>query len=447
MGNHRYQIGFSGDASITWKSLAFQPYFTATASNVLYGYWSHDIGGHIGTKDSTEAKGQHINPELYTRWLQYGVFSPILRTHSVRGLPMNREPWEFATKYGEIISDYIQLRYSLAPYIYTMARKTYDSGISLCRPLYYDYPTDNESYNQKSEYMFGDDLLVAQIAEPLINDVSTKNIWLPKGNWIELSTGKQFVGNQTLARQFTLNEYPIYAKQGAIIPTYPTLKHLKQNCDTVILKVYGKGNAESHLYEDAGDDDKYKNGQSSITRFKSEIKGYNKQVVSILPTVGNFVGMSPIKTYLVQLHGQSLPLKVTVNGVDVPFSTTISTQKSWKYLSDVLAVEIAIPKMDKKSTIVIEVTYPDTKIDLNGLLGKMKTAENVFEYLKANTKLALVPTEVCKAGALKLNLNYEPTSFYKLVGEFLATYTQLEKIIGEMALDKKHPMKIRELMK
>ncbi len=447
MGNHRYQIGFSGDASITWKSLAYQPYFTATASNVLYGYWSHDIGGHIGTKDTTEAKGQHISPELYTRWLQYGVFSPILRTHSVRGLPLNREPWEFSTKYGEIISGYIQLRYSLAPYIYTMARKTYDSGISLCRPLYYDYPNDNESYKQPSEYLFGDNLLVAQIAEPSINDVSTKSIWLPKGNWIELTTGKRFLGNQHVTRRFALNEYPIYIKEGAIIPTYPTLMHLKQNCDTVILKVYGSGSSESLMYEDAGDDDNYKNGQSSITRFKSEVKGNNLQVVSIFPTEGSFNGMSPSKTYLVQLHGQQMPLQVKVNGMMVPFSNAYSANKSWKYLSDVLAVEIAISKMDKKSTVDIEVIYPDNRIQIDGLLGKMNTAEKVFEYLKATTKLALIPAAICKAGALKLNLNYEPTRFQELVGEFLITYQQLEKITATMALDENQQMRVQAILK
>lgn len=84
LGNHRYQIGFSGDAIISWKSLDFQPYFNSTASNVLYGYWSHDMGGHMGAHS--------IDPEMYIRWMQFGAFSPILRTHSTKDAGLNKEP-------------------------------------------------------------------------------------------------------------------------------------------------------------------------------------------------------------------------------------------------------------------------------------------------------------------------------------------------------------------
>jgi alpha-glucosidase (family GH31 glycosyl hydrolase) len=447
MGNHRYQIGFSGDASITWKSLAFQPYFTATASNVLYGYWSHDIGGHIGTKDTTEAQGQNVSPELYTRWLQYGVFSPILRTHSVRGLPLNREPWEFATKYGEIIADYINLRYSLAPYIYTMARKTYDTGISLCRPLYYDYPNENESYNQKSEYMFGDELLVAQIGEPSVNDVSTKKVWLPKGSWIELASGTRFTGSQTIERRFALDEYPVYIKEGAIIPSNPKLNNLKHNCDTVILKVYGKANTESSLYEDAGDDDSYKKDQFRTTIISAESKLANTQTITISPAKGSFAGMSSTKTYFVQLHGQQLPSQVKVNGETIAFSANSNSQKTWRYLGDKLAVEVAIPMVNVNSNTVIELTYPQNNLDMNGLLGKMKRAEKAFSFLKEKTKLTLIPKEISKASELNLNIEYAPTDFAALVTEFLATFNNLETWVNAMELDKKQKEQVLDILK
>ena len=110
LGNHRYQVGFSGDAVISWKSLDFQPYFNSTASNVLYGYWSHDLGGHIGSQ---------IDPEMYTRWLQFGALSPIMRTHSQKGAKLNKEPWVFDKEYCDIIRETIRQRYVMAPYIYT----------------------------------------------------------------------------------------------------------------------------------------------------------------------------------------------------------------------------------------------------------------------------------------------------------------------------------------
>lgn len=153
LGNHRYQIGFSGDAIISWKSLEYQPYFTNTASNVLYGYWSHDIGGHMFGKGTEE-----LDPELYARWMQYGVFNPILRTHSGKNAILNKEIWNFGTEYFKVLADAVKLRYALVPYIYTMARKTYDAGISLCRPMYYDYPEAEEAYRFSRQYQFGDEI-------------------------------------------------------------------------------------------------------------------------------------------------------------------------------------------------------------------------------------------------------------------------------------------------
>lgn len=119
LGSHRYQLGFSGDTYDTWDVLAFLPYFTATASNVGYGYWGHDIGGHMQmVKRPTEA-------EMMTRWIQYGVFTPIFKTHSNNSSRMERRIWAFPNHY-EYMKDAIELRYALSPYIYDMARKAYD---------------------------------------------------------------------------------------------------------------------------------------------------------------------------------------------------------------------------------------------------------------------------------------------------------------------------------
>jgi alpha-glucosidase (family GH31 glycosyl hydrolase) len=197
LGNHRYQIGFSGDSYITWKSLDFQPYYNMTASNVLYGYWSHDIGGHMGV--------DKIDPEMYVRWVQFGALSPILRTHSTKNAGLNKEPWVFAPQYTEILRNTIQGRYQMAPYIYTMARKTFDEALSLCRPMYYDYPENKEAYANKNEYMFGDDILVYPITAPMQQGKSALRVWLPAGNdWYEWQTGTLLKGGQTVERTFRL---------------------------------------------------------------------------------------------------------------------------------------------------------------------------------------------------------------------------------------------------
>ena len=110
-GSQRYPVGFSGDTHMTWESLAFLPYFTATASNVGYGWWSHDIGGHMqGYRDD----------ELVARWIQWGVFSPINRLHSCDYEFVHKEPWFFDSQISEVLKKSLRLRHKLFPYIYTM---------------------------------------------------------------------------------------------------------------------------------------------------------------------------------------------------------------------------------------------------------------------------------------------------------------------------------------
>ena len=157
LGNHRYQIGFSGDTISVWESLAFQPWFTATAANVGYAYWSHDIGGHMPGA---------VDPELYTRWIQFGVFSPILRTHTTKNPDSERRIWAYPEPYSAVLRTAFQLRYAMQPYLYTEARRTYDTGVAFFRPLYYDWPEEDAAYTSKNEYIFGDQMIVSPVTAP-----------------------------------------------------------------------------------------------------------------------------------------------------------------------------------------------------------------------------------------------------------------------------------------
>jgi len=156
-GSHRYPVGFSGDTRISWDALAFQPYFTATSSNVGYCWWSHDIGGHMtGYRDD----------ELTVRWVQLGVFSPINRLHSSNDDLYQKEPWCYGLEAEKIISQYLRLRHSLYPYLYTMNYRCHTEGIPLICPMYYAYPKRSEAYEVKNQYLFGSELMVAPITEP-----------------------------------------------------------------------------------------------------------------------------------------------------------------------------------------------------------------------------------------------------------------------------------------
>jgi alpha-glucosidase (family GH31 glycosyl hydrolase) len=232
LGNHRYQIGFSGDTVSVWDSLAFQPWFTATAANVGYAYWSHDIGGHMPGA---------VDPELYTRWVQFGAFSPILRTHTTKNPDSERRIWAYPEPFSSILRSAFQLRYSLQPYIYTEGRRTYDTGVAFFRPLYYDWPEANEAYSSKNEYLFGDQMLAAPVvsAADKTSGLATEHVWLPQGEWIEWPTGKHFTGPASVDRSFSIDQTPVYLKAGAIVPMQPPMLYTGQKpVDPLIVNVW-----------------------------------------------------------------------------------------------------------------------------------------------------------------------------------------------------------------
>lgn len=211
LGSHRYPIGFSGDTVTTWDSLNFQPYFTATAANVGYHWWSHDIGGHLGgTKDD----------ELATRWFQLGVFSPINRLHSAGNLFNSKEPGRFGVEAQQVMSAFLRLRHQLVPYLYTAMWASHTDGIAPIRPMYHADPSSGSAYEVPNQYMFGADLVVAPITTPA--DRLTKHAgttaWLPDGTWFDFTTGRRYAGGRMLRVHRTLEEMPLFAPAGAIIP-------------------------------------------------------------------------------------------------------------------------------------------------------------------------------------------------------------------------------------
>jgi hypothetical protein len=331
LGNHRYQIGFSGDAFANFPSLAFQPYFTATASNVCYGYWSHDIGGHIQDWDN--------NPELYLRWIQYGVFSPILRTHATNAAHIERRMWKYPN--FPLMRQALELRYALIPYIYTYARYTYDTGISLCRPMYYDYPEQEEAYRYEEQYMFGNDMLIAPIAAAAdsATGLSAKTIWLPEGKWYEAATGTLLEGNQVVTRNFTQEQIPYYYKEGAIIPLYPELKHLKERPGTLILQFAPGDSGECDLYEDENDNDLYQKGRYAVTKITQRAEK-NKCLYTIHPVQGSFDGMPQARCYEIELLAQSYPQEVKVNNEVYPEG---NSKKHWEYDATRSSLKIHVP--------------------------------------------------------------------------------------------------------
>lgn len=382
LGNHRYQVGFSGDAYANFPTLAFQPYFTATAANVGYGYWSHDIGGHVQIGDN--------NPELFLRWIQYGVFSPILRTHSTKNAAIERRMWKYPN--FPLMKEAVDLRYALAPYIYTQSRLTYDTGVSICRPLYYDSPDNNEAYKHGEEYMFGNDILAAPIVEAAgSNGVSTKDIWLPEGKWYEACSGEVLEGNQAYTRSFAQADIPYYYKEGAIIPNYPKLPHLKNRPDNLILLFAPGENGELNYYEDENDNDNYQNGTYAFTKITQQRDGLNG-TFTIYPVEGSFTGMLAERSYDLKLLAVSQPTEVKVNGVVYTQSQT-GESGTWKYDSQTKTALVFIPKVQCNAKTEVKVVFSNENSGISDVSSKKKAYIN---YQAENRQLNISLTAICQ---------------------------------------------------
>ena len=172
----------------SWESLAFQPYFTASAANAAYGWWSHDIGGHMrGIEDS----------ERYVRWVQFGVLSPIFRLHSTKDIFIDRHPWAFDTEVLRLARTAMQFRHALIPYLYTMSYRNAQEGIPVITPMYYDWPLEDSAHQTPDQYLFGTALMAAPICSPADPELgkTRQNIWFPPGEWFDFFTGKKYSGN------------------------------------------------------------------------------------------------------------------------------------------------------------------------------------------------------------------------------------------------------------
>jgi len=258
-GSHRYPLGFSGDTFISWPALKFQPYFTANASNIGYTWWSHDIGGHQrGIKDD----------ELYVRWIQFGVFSPINRLHSSVNEFSGKEPWKVSKQAENIAVKFLRLRQKLIPFLYSSAYRTYKKGVAICEPLYYKYKDEN-AYNYPNEYIFGNALLCAPCTSKTdkVTKMSGVKVWLPENvRYTDVFTGDIYTGGRVVKMFRDLESFPCLAKEGTIIPTYANDKTNDLSLDSPLEILVWRGTGTCSFYEDNGIDNAYEKGEYSISK-------------------------------------------------------------------------------------------------------------------------------------------------------------------------------------
>ena len=260
LGSHRYPLGFSGDTVMSWKSLEYQPYFTANAANAGYTWWSHDIGGHmLGVQDE----------QLYLRWLQFGVFSPINRLHSTSCEYMGKEPWKQSPAVEAAASEFLRLRQRLIPYLYACNYFTHKEGVPLCEPMYYEWK-DQAAYQVPNQYRFGPALIAAPVTKPLdkLTLLAPVKVWLPEGRWTDIFNGQIYEGSRTLTMYRDMSSIPVLARAGAILPLYAEGRENSLDpAQPHELWIY-RGDGTFDWYEDDGESKAYRDGQWSLTHME-----------------------------------------------------------------------------------------------------------------------------------------------------------------------------------
>jgi len=306
-GQQRYGANtWSGDVTSSWSALRNQISAGLNFSLTGIPYWNSDIGGFFLNQFRKPLANADYR-ELYTRWLQFGTFCPMMRSH---GTDAPREIYQFGSM-GEPVYDaiekYIRLRYRLLPYIYSNSWEVTNQHSTMMRALVMDFAQDKKALDINDQFMFGRSLLVApvterQYAKPTgINDkdtvftadyssTRTKQVYLPAGtNWIDFWTGTAYTGGQTINKETPLNILPLYVKAGSILPIGPDVQYAtEKKWDDLELRIYTGADGEFVLYEDENDNYNYERGQFTQIRFSWNDK---KKPLTIADRSGKFPGM------------------------------------------------------------------------------------------------------------------------------------------------------------
>ncbi len=309
LGNHRYPIGFSGDTIVSWQSLAFQPYYTATAANVGYTWWSHDIGGHFGGVE---------DPELYLRWVQYGLFSPILRLHSTKNPFHERRPFAYDAETSQLARHAMQLRHALIPYLYSMAWRDHHHAEAPIRPLYHLAPDSEPAYHYPQVYTFGSELLAAPFTSPRDphTRLSRQPIWLPQGDWFDFFSGAHYEPGHHVVYG-GLDTIPVFARAGAIVPLAPLPSWGGlENPPHLRLHIFPGADNRFELYEDDGKSAQYAQGRYALTPYTLHWEN-SSLTFTIEPAQGDGSVCPPVRTYELRFHALQSPSQVVLrlNGV------------------------------------------------------------------------------------------------------------------------------------
>ena len=337
-GGQRYAAVWTGDNSSLWEHLrlSLPELMTMGLSGLTLA--GADIGGFALSPSA----------ELYTRWLEAGVFYPYCRTHTEKG-SRNQEPWSFGNRMEEINRRAIELRYRLMPYLYDAFHEAAESGLPVMRALLLDYPDDPQAIGQNYEFLFGDDLLVSPVVK---SDERKWDVYLPRGVWYDFWTDQRYTGPTQVNVEAPLDRIPIFVRGGAIIPTQQVLEYTDQApVDPLTFEIYPAGDSTREYYEDDGLSLDYQRGVVLRERVSSSERD-DTVALHLSAREGSYA--PPARSLIFKVHAvRTSPRKVEINGQGSQAYPSIDgitrAVEGWAY--DALAMTVSIKLHDQGTAV------------------------------------------------------------------------------------------------
>lgn len=382
---HRYPIHYTGETIVSWKNLELLPIFNSTASNIGLSWISNDIGGYTGGIE---------DGELFARFVQFGCFSPIFRLSADEGRFYKREPWRWDITTESVCAQYMRLRHSLIPYLYSEAFRYSKTGLPVVQPLYYRYPEIYDEPAYTKEYYFGSSLLVAPITtkKDILMDRTVQKIFLPEGTWYDFTNGKRYAGGKRYTTFYKQEDYPVFARSGTIIPL--AILDEKNINDTnppkyMEIQVFPGASSSYELYEDDGISSLYEQGFFILTNIDYTYQ-QNNFTILIRPVAGKSGIIPDYRSYRIRFRNTREPDQVIIH------AGSERVKGAETYLDDNDFV-VELPPLSTLKQITVNCKGKDIEIDAVRLLND--DIESILNDLPIQTKIKNVIGDILTSDA------------------------------------------------
>lgn len=312
-GTQRYTSTWTGDNVASWEHLWIANIQVQRMAMSGYSFAGSDIGGFA----------EQPSGELFTRWIQLGVFHPFFRVHS-SGDHGSQEPWSFDEDVTDIVRKFIELRYQLLPYLYTSFWNYVNHGTPLLKSLVLYDQSDSHTHYRTDEFVFGEQILVCPIIEP---NSKGRRMYVPKGIWYNYWTKERVKGGKEMWVEADIDTIPMFIKEGAIIPVNPVMQYVDEKpVDELLLSVYYKeGKEDSQIFDDAHDGYDYVKGRYSLRTFK--LTGRPNELIIQQHKEGKFI--ATYETFMLNIHGLPFKIKeIQIDNMQIPIESVKTNGKN-----------------------------------------------------------------------------------------------------------------------